>query len=223
MPHEKASGLTPDLRKVKLKRKLRKFLELTIKNTAAPFTDHSAAFHLLSLPFFFFAVLAAQGVTALEEETQSAYASLKAAVFALPLFLTYNAIRAAFLMRAEEKVEGEWFGNTFVYKQPPVLLRTRVSNSDNGKVFELPTAPAEPNSGIELKIEVEGLEQRRLQVYVSPMKESFLIPRPKEWVDRGGNSTVLTWAGSGTIFMTAVCETGNRSIVTISLLSWTVQ
>lgn len=223
MRQDQTSGTAPDLGKVKFKRRLRKFVELTIRNTAAPFTDHSAAFHLLSLPFFFVAVLAAQGVEALQEETQLAYASLKAAVLALPLFLTYNAVRAALRIGEEERFEGEWFGNTFVYKQPPVLLRTRVSNSNNGKIVEFPTAPAEPNSGIELKIEIEGFEQRRLQVHVSPLKETLLIPRPKEWAYGGGNSTVLTWAGEGTIFVTTDCETSNNSIVTISLLSWTVQ
>jgi MFS family permease len=52
--------------------------------------------------------------------------------------------------------EGDWFGNTFVYKEPKLAFRAYVSPAENNKPFKFRFSDAPPFAFIKYKIVLEG-------------------------------------------------------------------
>jgi len=52
--------------------------------------------------------------------------------------------------------EGDWFGNTFVYKEPKLAFRTYVSPAENNKIFKFTFPDAPPFAFTKYKIILEG-------------------------------------------------------------------
>lgn len=204
---------------IKFRRRLQRWSHIVARETIAPLVDRNAVLQLLAYPFFLWFVFLARGFSGMSDEAAISQAALMALVYAIPAFLAVNAIRAIFMTAKEEREEGRWFGRSFVYNQPKLLAMDRVNDADNGKTKTLTTAPAEPTGSVELRVEVDGFEQRRIRVLLSPDQRLLEMAGHPEMPN--GIGIHLTWANSGKLYYRTECATSNPSIVRFFLLSWT--
>ena len=50
----------------------------------------------------------------------------------------------------EEKKQGQWFGTAFVYHEPLLIAKYRVTDADNGHLHSFKVTPAEKGGSVEL-------------------------------------------------------------------------
>lgn len=204
---------------IKFKRRFWRWVRIVGRETIAPLVDRTAMLQVLGYPFFLWFLFLAAGFQAMSEEALISETAFWAMVYAIPFFIVINCFRALFITVKEEREEGQWFGRSFVYHQPRLLATDRVNDSDNGKTKKLTTAPAEPTGSVELRVDVDGFEQRRIRIQVSPeerLLEAALHPEMPS-----GIGIHLTWANGGKLYYRTECTTSNPSIVRFYLLSWT--
>lgn len=204
---------------VKFRRRFRRWLHIVVRETLAPFVDRAAMLQLLAYPFFLWFLFLAAGFHVMSEEALISETAFWALVYAIPFFIVVNAIRALFMTAKEERSEGRWFGRSFVYHQPRLLAMDRVSDADNGQTKTLSTLPAEPTGSIELRVDVDGFEQQRVRISVSPEERILDMIRHPQMPS--GFGIHLTWANGGKIYYRTECATSNPSIIRFYLLSWT--
>ena len=209
------------LRFIKARRRFVRWFKITARTTLAPFFERGALLQLLAYPLFLWLVFLARGFKAMSDEAFISWAAAQALIYAVPMFLIVNAITAVFRVIREEKEEGQWFGTAFIYNDPPLLLKARVTDADNGKLVPFKVAQAEKGGSVELQIEISGFEKRRIKATVLPEEIRHIPPL---WdTSPYGPIFSLAFTPKNKIFYLAThSETLNPSIVAVRLVSWNI-
>ncbi len=130
-----------------------------------------------------------------------------------------NAVTAIFRVMREEKEEGQWFGTSFIYNDPPLLLKVRVTDADNGQLVPFKVAQAEKRGSVELQIEISGFEKRRIKAIVLP-EDMRHIPPLWDTSPHGPLFSLAFTPKNKTFYLATHSETSNPSIVAVRLVSW---
>ena len=207
------------LRFIKARRRFVRWLKITARSTLAPFFERGALLQLLAYPLFLWLVFLARGYGAMSDEAFLSWAAAQALIYAVPVFLIVNAVTAVFRVMREEKEEGQWFGTSFNYNDPPLLLKARVTDADNDKLVPFKVAQAEKGGSVELQIEISGLEKQRIKAIVLEEKMRH-IPTPWGTLPRGPLFSLAWTPKNKTFYLATHSETLNPSIVAVRLVSW---
>ena len=153
----------------------------------------------------------------------TAVGALSASAIAAGFFIAANLIAAAFKVREDEKNEGYYSGNHYIFREPKLVFTTHVSNADNDKEFEFTVEDAEPNGSVDMNIAIDGFDRRHITVCL--VNEYF-----KDLSESAGKSPYqhFVWAGmtrymlakSRKFYLKTACTTPNTSIVKVYLISW---
>ena len=157
----------------------------------------------------------------MSDEAFISWAAAQALIYAMPMFLIVNAVTAVFRVMREEKEEGQWFGTAFIYNDPPLLLKTRVTDANNGKLVPFKVAQAEKGGSVELQIEISGFEKRRIKAIVLP-EQMRDVPWPWDIAGYGPIFSLAFTPNNKTFYLATYSETLNPSIVAVRLVSWNI-
>ena len=207
---------------VRIKRWLIFWWQIAVNRTLAPFSDQLALLQLLAFPIFLYLVFLASGVEAVSNEIINSWAALQALLYAFPLFILWNVISAAFSVAQEEKKQGQWFGTAFVYHEPLLIAKYRVTDADIGHLHSFKVTPAEKGGSVELQVEISGFEKQRIKVDIVVEEIKNMVP-PWENVGRGNIYSLLvvpkhkTFLAYPVMPMTATCRVPPLSRVKLGI------
>ena len=197
-----------------------RWFKITARTTLAPVFERGALLQLLAYPIFLWLVFLARGFEAMSDEALISWAAAQALFYAVPLFFIVNAVTAVFQVMQEEKKEGQWFASSFIYNDPPLLLKVLVTDADNGKVMPFKVAQAETDGSVELQIEISGFEKQRIKTIVLPEDLQHAIEPLWDTPSRGATFSMARVPKNKTFCLATHSETSNTSIVAVRLVSW---
>ena len=108
---------------------------------------------------------------------------------ALPLYLLFCMVRAAFKVRKEQREIGQWFDGKFVYNQPRLLATFHITEADNDNPKTFKLHEREIGSVVELKVVTGGMDkaaqwqirQNICKEQNVPLENWALIGRPESY------------------------------------------
>jgi len=204
---------------IKRKRLLYIWVKLAWSLCLAPLKDSSAFLQMLSFPIFIFLVLENFGLSKMTEEIAMSAIAVKSIFIAVPLFVAWNFISAAFKAKDKAREAGRWFGGTFAYNERQLVTRFRVNNSNNNKLHSFEVPQAEEGGYAEFEIELGGFERRRVRASIITEISKDIIT-PYEHMQQGDAHSLSLVFKSKTFYLNIQCETQNISQVSVYLISW---
>ena len=205
---------------VRSKRWLLLWWRISAHATIAPLVDRTALLQLIAFPIFLYLVFLARGFDVVSNEAINSWAAFRALLYAVPVFIIWNMISAIFSVASEEKNQGQWFGTEFVYHEPLLVAKFRVSDKDNGNRHKFKVPQAEIGGSIQLQIGIGGVEKQRIKAVVVMEDMPFMPP----WEDMTSTHyySILGVPKNKTYCLSTMCETLNPSLVSVYLVSWNI-
>jgi len=211
------------LLRAKLHKALSRVIRIFLKDSVAPIFSGRALLQLMAYPFFIFFVFLSRGVIGVGQELASSQLAAKSLIYALPLFLGFNLIRAILIVLFQPDEEGRWYGTKFGYHSPKKLITRHVTDGDNGKKVQFVIRDAAREGSAELRIDVDGFENRLTKaiVYCSfTMQKGITIPFQ---VIQPGSSTMLHRVPRDrTFYLETHIPNSNSAVVSVSLVWYSV-
>ncbi len=140
----------------KFKRKSKIWVFLFLEEAKAPIFDRSGFLQFLAFPFILYFAFSEQGLSGLIMEISNSLTFMQAILYAIPLYFIFCAIKAILCVQRKEKELGKWVKNEFIYNEPKLVFTTKITNSDNNKLFTFKIPDSEPNGYVSLRIEKDG-------------------------------------------------------------------
>ena len=143
-------------------------------------------------------------------------------IYAIPIFVAWNMVSAAFSVTREERKQGQWFGTEFVYHEPLLVAKFRVTDADNGRrhIFKVPQS--ESGGSIQLQTEIGGFEKRRIKAEVMIADMASIEP-PWEEITATHSYSLMRVPKNKNFCLATMCETQNPSLVSVYLVSWGIR
>ena len=211
---------------VRFKRRCRLWLKIAAADCLAPLQDRTAFLQLSALPIFLYLVFMVRGFRAMTNEIFSVAAATQALIYAVPIFVSWNLIAAAFETKSAEAAEGKWFQHFFVYNEPKLVFMTKVTNADNGQLKPFKIKYAEGGGYVYLNVEFDGFERRRIKaqvVHKTVLGHETPGPIPWDIVPNGPVNAACYIEKGKTLYLATECETQNWSIVKVYMTSFSIR
>ncbi|HWA69553.1 MAG TPA: hypothetical protein VG821_06945 [Rhizomicrobium sp.] len=206
---------------VRVRRYLASWLRLVRDEARDVAADTLGLTQILTAAVAYFALIRSGGIEKMAADLHNLWQAIQALIYALATFLLICGIKAAFRVKSEEKTLGQWHGNGFIYKAPRLVFMTEVSDADNMKWIPFRVPDVEVNGSAELRVELDGLETKRIKVAILPkMIAETGLDAPWPWIGGGGSYNMLFVDKYKSFYLRVAAETCNKSIVRIYLVKW---
>jgi len=102
-----------------------------------PLTDRLAFLQFLAFPILLYFIWNNKGFWEMLAEFQTTFSMLEALFWAVPLYLVWCAVFAIFRVQKEEKENGQWAENRFLYHFPQHIKTFQFDQKDNDKCVRI--------------------------------------------------------------------------------------
>lgn len=189
----------------------------TFEDARAPLFDTGARLQFFLLVALLIFVLPEEGYDKWSEELINTIRTLKAFLYAFPLFVLLNAIIAIFKAAREQSQFGQWAENRFVFHQRRHLMTAVVTAEDNGRLLPFKVTGLPKNASVDLIAEVEkGFDDRNVRVQFVARKDVPIV-----WDQYERHSMLAFVPEDETFYITTLKQSpSNASTIKVFLMSW---
>jgi len=190
---------------------------ITLEDTRAPLFDTGARLQFFLLVALLIFVLPPEGYDKWAEELINSMRTLKAFLYAFPLFVLLNAIIAILKAIKEQSQFGQWAENRFVFHQRRHLMTAVVTAEDNGRLLPFKVTGLPKNASVDLIAEVEkGFDDRNVRVQFVARKDFPIV-----WDQYERHNLLAFVPDDETFYITTLKQSpSNASTIKVFLMSW---
>lgn len=193
---------------------LRQWFSALVQETIAPFFNRNALLQLISYPFLLYLIFVARGFDAMRDQWTSSWIAERALMYALPLFAAVNAVRAIFIVQAEQQKLGRWEDKRFIFNSPHHLATIVVPAELGDRTWPIKVKNVPVGSYVEVIAVKEGFDTR-----VSAQISSEANAIPWDGIDRN-LALALLYADRTIYLCTRKTQPSNASVIKVQMLSW---
>jgi hypothetical protein len=133
-------------------------------------------------------VLRSNDATAISDQSAAWTLSVTSLLWGLPIWAALMAVRAPFVVLAEERGKGAWYGGRFIYHQPELVATFRCKATGQPRHHAFRFHDAEPDAFVYFTIEVDGDPSPKMFA-ANVVSDLVLVPHmtvPGSGAGRGG-------------------------------------
>lgn len=137
----------------KSKYRLKKYGSILLRDTFSPIFNEHSFFQFLTIPIF---LLLSASVGDLNTDVWGLSKSLFAAVITIPVWVIINIPLCIFRMLNEEKKEGYWLEERFIFHYPKLVKTLVIDQQKNQQTVRIAVNVAPAQSFVQFRTEYDG-------------------------------------------------------------------
>lgn len=159
----------------KAKRLLRRAPRTMWREFYSPLLDRGQMLALTNAFVASFLILQTASIARMIEEIQAWAVAIYAFGITTLIWAIISAIRAPFVVIAEDRARGRWVGTRFLYNEPQLVFIERVKATGQPQFHKFHVRDAEPGSFVHFLVETDALHNAFTASVVSDIIPSMLL------------------------------------------------